>query len=146
LGLVDDPARVYYIGMAPQDLRFWNMIEDCGGVLVGCDTYLPLFHDLIPENGPVLGNFAKWIWMMPHHLLGLTRAKMLTKYIKQQKPDAIIIGNVIGCRNLSSTDRIMKETLKEEWEIPITSIEFGSSDEDVALLEPHIKAFIEMCR
>jgi len=146
LGLVDDPVRVYYIGMAPQDLRFWNMIEDSGGVLVGCDTYLPLFHALIPENGSVLGNFARWIWMMPHHMLGLDRAKMLTKYIKQQRPDAIIIGNVIGCRNLSSSDRIMRETLKEELGVPITSIEFGSSDEDVALLEPHIKSFIEMCR
>lgn len=145
-GLVDDPVRVYYIGMAPQDLQFWNMIENSGGALVGCDTYLPLFHDLIPENGSILGDFAKWIWLMPHHMLGLDRAKMLTKCIRQQKPDAIIIGNVIGCRNLASSDRIIKETLKEDFGIPITSIEFGSSDEDVALLEPHIKAFIEMCR
>jgi len=144
-GLVDDPVRVYYIGMAPQDLRFWNMIEDSGGMLVGCDTYLPLFHDLIPENGSIRGNFARWIWMMSHHMRGVDRAKTLTRYIKSQEPDAIIIGNVIGCRNLSPSDRIMKETFREELGIPITSVEFGSI-EDVALLEPHIKAFIEMCR
>lgn len=145
-GLADDPVRIYYVGMAPQDLQFWNMIEDSGGVLVGCDTYLPLFYDLIPENGPVLEDLAKWIWMMPHHMVGADRAKALMRYIKEQKPEAIIMGNVAGCRSLSSSDRIMKETLKEELGIPITSVEFGASEDDVALLEPHIKAFIEICR
>jgi benzoyl-CoA reductase/2-hydroxyglutaryl-CoA dehydratase subunit BcrC/BadD/HgdB len=145
-GLVDDPVRIYYVGMAPQDLQFWNMIEDSGGALVGCDTYLPLFYELIPENDPVLEALAEWIWMMPHHMLGKDRANALIKYIKQQKPDAVIIGNVTGCRSLSSSDRIMKETLKEELRIPITSVEFGASEDDVALLEPHIKAFIEICR
>jgi len=144
--IVDDPVRIYYIGMAPQDLHFWNMIEDSGGVLVGCDTYLPLFYSLIPENGSILGDFAKWIWIMSHHMPATDRAKTLVKYVKQQKPDAVVIGNVTGCRNLSSSDRIIRETLKEDLGISTTSFEFGSSDDDVALLEPHIKAFIEMCR
>jgi benzoyl-CoA reductase/2-hydroxyglutaryl-CoA dehydratase subunit BcrC/BadD/HgdB len=131
--------------MAPQDLRFWNIIEDSGGAIVGCDTYLPLFYSPIPENGSLLKEFAGWIWKMPHHMPSLDRAKSLIPYIKQQKPDAVIIGNVIGCRNLSSSDRIIKETFREELGIPVTSIEFGSS-EDVTLLEPHIKAFVEMCK
>jgi len=144
--VVDNPVRVYYVGMAPQDLKFWNLIENAGGALVGCDTYLSLFYELISQNGSPIRNLARWLWMMPHHMPGIDRAKTLTKYIKQQNPDAIIIGNVIGCRNLSSSDRIMKETLKEELGVPVTSIEFGSSDEDISLLEPHVKAFIEMCK
>ncbi len=144
-GITNDPVRLYYVGMAPQDLRFWNIIEDSGGAIVGSDTYLPLFYSPIPENGSLLKEFAGWIWKMPHHMPSLDRAKSLIPYIKQQKPDAIIIGNVIGCRNLSSSDRIIKETFREELGIPVTSIEFGSS-EDVTLLEPHIKAFVEICK
>jgi len=145
-GILDDPIRIYYLGMAPQDLRLWNIIDSSGGSLVGCDTYLSLFSRLIPESGAILREFARWIWMMPHHMPSIDRAKALIQFVKQQKPDAIIIGNVIGCRNLSSSDRIVKETLREELGIPITSIEFGSSDEDVPLLEPQIRAFVEMCR
>lgn len=145
-GILDDPLRIYYLGVAPQDLRLWTLIDSSGGSLVGCDTYLPLFSKLIPESGAILREFARWMWMMPHHMPSIDRAKALIQFVKQQNPDAIIIGNVIGCRNLSSSDRIVKETLREELGIPITSIEFGSSDEDVTLLEPQIKAFVEMCR
>jgi benzoyl-CoA reductase/2-hydroxyglutaryl-CoA dehydratase subunit BcrC/BadD/HgdB len=132
--------------MVPQDLRLWNLIDSSGGSLVGCDTYLPLFSQLILENGKILTEFARWMWMMPHHMPSIDRAKALIQIIRQQSPDAIIIRNVIGCRNLSSFDTIVKEILREELGIPITSIEFGSSDEDVTLLEPQIKAFVEMCK
>lgn len=144
--IADKPLRIYYVGEAPQDLRFWNLIENSGGILIGCDTYLPLFYELIPENGSPMRNFARWIWTMPHHMPSLDRAKTLIPHIERQRPDAAIIGNVMGCRNLALSDRIMKETLREELGVPVTSIDFSSSDEDVALLEPHIRSFIEMCR
>jgi benzoyl-CoA reductase/2-hydroxyglutaryl-CoA dehydratase subunit BcrC/BadD/HgdB len=145
-GIKDDAPRIYFVGMAPQQLRFWNLIEDCGGVSVGCDTYLSLFYELIPEHSDIQKEVAKWIWHMPHNIPSIERSKMLTTYIKKQKPDAVIIGNLVGCRNLSQSDKLVKETIREELGIPVTSLEFGASDEDITLLEPHIRSLIDMCK
>ncbi|OGD52860.1 hypothetical protein A3K80_02695 [Candidatus Bathyarchaeota archaeon RBG_13_38_9] len=145
-GIQDGAPRIYFVGMAPQQLGFWNLIEDCGGVSVGCDTYLSLFYELIPEHTNVQKELAKWIWRMPHNIPSIERSKMLTAYIKKQNPDAVIIGNLVGCRNISQSDRFVKETIREELGIPVTSLEFGASDEDITLLEPHIRSLIDMCK
>ena len=145
-GIQDGAPRIYFVGMAPQQLGFWNLIEDCGGVSVGCDTYLSLFYELIPEHSNVQKELAKWIWRMPHNIPSIERSKILTSYIKKQNPDAVIIGNLVGCRNLSQSDRLVKETIREELGIPITSLELGASDEDITLLEPHIRSLIDMCK
>ncbi|MFC1505893.1 2-hydroxyacyl-CoA dehydratase family protein [Thermoproteota archaeon] len=143
---MNDASRIYYIGEAPQNLRFWNLIEECGGVLVGCDTYLPLFYETIPETNSVLKDLAKWIWENPYHMPIPDRAESLSTYIKRQNPDCVMIGNSVGCRKLASSDKIIKEIIKEKLKIPVTSIEFGSSNDDISLLEPHIKAFIEISK
>ncbi|WP_455279403.1 2-hydroxyacyl-CoA dehydratase [[Eubacterium] cellulosolvens] len=145
-GIQDDAPRIYYVGMAPQQLRFWNLIEDCGGSSVGCDTYLSSFYELIPEHSNIERELAKWIWRMPHNVPSIERSKILTSYIKKQNPDAVIIGNLVGCRNLSQSDRLVKETIREELGIPVTSLEIGASHEEIALLEPHIRSLIDMCK
>ncbi len=132
--------------MAPQQLRFWNLVEDCGGVIVGCDTYLSLFYELIPEHSDIQKEVAKWIWNMPHNIPSIERSKILTSYIKKQNPDAVIIGNLVGCRNLSQSDKLVKDTIREELDIPVTSLEIGASDEDITLLEPHLRSLIDMCK
>ena len=143
---MSDASRIYYIGEAPQNPRFWNLIEECGGVLVGCDTYLPLFYEIIPETNYILKDLAKWIWENPYHMPIPDRAESLIIHIKRQNPDCVMIGNSVGCRKLASSDKIIKEIIKEKLKIPVTSIEFGSSNDDIPLLEPHIKAFIEMSK
>jgi benzoyl-CoA reductase/2-hydroxyglutaryl-CoA dehydratase subunit BcrC/BadD/HgdB len=145
-GIQDGAPRIYFVGMAPQQLGFWNLIEDCGGVSVGCDTYLSLFYELIPEHTNVQKELAKWIWHMPHNIPSIERSKILTSYIKKQNPDAVIIGNLVGCRNLSQSDKLVKETIREELGIPVTSLEFGAADEDITILEPHIRSLIDMCK
>jgi benzoyl-CoA reductase/2-hydroxyglutaryl-CoA dehydratase subunit BcrC/BadD/HgdB len=145
-GIQDDAPRIYFVGMAPQQLRFWNLIEDCGGSSVGCDTYLSSFYKTIPENSNIIKELAKWIWHMPHNIPSIERSKILTSYIKKQNPDAVIIGNLVGCRNLSQSDRLVKDTIREELSIPVTSLELGASDEDIALLEPHVRSLIDMCK
>jgi benzoyl-CoA reductase/2-hydroxyglutaryl-CoA dehydratase subunit BcrC/BadD/HgdB len=145
-GIQDDAPRIYFVGVPPQQLRFWNLIEDCGGVSVGCDTYLSLFYELIPEHSNIQKEVAKWIWRMPHNIPSIERSEILTSYIKKQNPDAVIIGNLVGCRNLSQSDKLVKETIREELGIPVTSLEIGASDEDIALLEQHIHSLIDMCK
>jgi benzoyl-CoA reductase/2-hydroxyglutaryl-CoA dehydratase subunit BcrC/BadD/HgdB len=145
-GIQDGAPRIYFVGMAPQQLSFWNLIENCGGVSVGCDTYLSLFYDLIPEHSNIQKEVAKWIWRMPHNIPTIERSKILTSCIKKQNPDAVIIGNLVGCRNLSQSDKLVKETIREELGIPVTSLEFGASDEDITLLEPHIRSLVDMCK
>ncbi|WP_455279338.1 2-hydroxyacyl-CoA dehydratase family protein [[Eubacterium] cellulosolvens] len=143
---MSDASRIYYIGEAPQNLRFWNLMEECGGVLVGCETYLPLFYETIPETNFILKDLAKWIWKNPYHMPIPDRAESLIPYIKRQNPDAVMIGNSVGCRKLASSEKTIKEIIKEELEIPVTSIEFSSSNDDMSLLEPHVRAFIEISK
>ena len=145
-GIQDGAPRIYFVGMAPQQLKFWNLIEDCGGVSVGCDTYLSLFYELIPEHSNIQQEVAKWIWRMPHNIPSIDRSKILTSYIKKQNPDAVIIGNLVGCRNISQSDKLVKETIREELGIPVTSLEIGASNEDITFLEPHIRSLIDMCK
>ncbi|WP_455368692.1 2-hydroxyacyl-CoA dehydratase family protein [[Eubacterium] cellulosolvens] len=143
---INNESRVYYIGEVPQNLRFWNLIEECGGVLVGCDTYLPLFYETIPETNSILKDLSKWIWENPYNMPIQNRAESLSNYIKRQNPDCVMIGNSAGCRKLASSERTIKEIIKEKLRIPVTSVEFSSSNDDISLLEPHIKAFIEISK
>ncbi len=59
------PLRIYLMGEETQEFGLFNIIEDCGGVLVGCDTRLSLYYELIKEDGAAIENLARWIWKMP---------------------------------------------------------------------------------
>lgn len=142
----DVPLRIFYSGVGTQEFRVWNAIEDYGGVLVGCDTYLPLFRELIPENGSPIESLARWIWRMPFHHPTSKRIQATIPFIKKQRAEAVIISNVIGCRNLSNADKLTKDLIREELGIPVISIETSFPYENVEKVETQIKAFIEMTK
>ncbi len=123
-GLVSEkPLRIYFMGEETQEFRVWNAIEDYGGVLVGSDTRLSLYYDLVKEDGSPIENLARWIWKMPHNLPTAERIKATIPHIKQQEPDAIIISSVVGSRNIPEAERFTRDMLKDELGLPVLSIE-----------------------
>jgi benzoyl-CoA reductase/2-hydroxyglutaryl-CoA dehydratase subunit BcrC/BadD/HgdB len=138
------PVRIYLMGDESQEFLLLNVIDQYGGVLVGCDSRLSLYYDKIDENSPALDALAKWIWNMPHNMPTSERIKITIPYIKQQKPDAIIISNVVGSRNLPGAERIVRDMIREELNIPVLSIETTLPLEDTERVENQIRSFIEM--
>ena len=144
-GLVSEkPLRIYFMGEETQEFRVWNAIEDYGGVLVGSDTRLSLYYNLVKEDGSPIENLARWIWKMPHNLPTAERIKATIPYIKQQEPDAIIISSVVGSRNIPEAERFTRDMLKDELGLPVLSIETTLPLENTEQVDSQIKAFISM--
>jgi benzoyl-CoA reductase/2-hydroxyglutaryl-CoA dehydratase subunit BcrC/BadD/HgdB len=140
----EKPLRIYFMGEETQEFRVWNAIEDYGGVLVGSDTRLSLYYDLIKEDGSPIENLARWIWEMPYNLPTTERIKATIPYIKEQNPDAIIVSSVVGSRNLPGAERLVKDLIRDELGIPQLSIETPLPLENLERVDYQIKAFIEM--
>ena len=138
------PLRLYLMGEETQEFGLFNIIENCGGVLVGCDTRLSLYYELIKEDGAAIENLARWIWKMPCNLPTAERIKVTIPYIKKQEPDAIIISNVIGSRNLPGAERLVREIITDELGIPVLSIETGLPLMSIEKVKSQIKTFIEI--
>jgi benzoyl-CoA reductase/2-hydroxyglutaryl-CoA dehydratase subunit BcrC/BadD/HgdB len=144
--LGDSPFRVFYSGIETQELSLFNMIEDYGGALVGCDTYSPMFENLIPENGSASENLAKWIWRSSSNLPTSLRIQRTISDAKRQRADGIIISNVTGCRYMSQTSKLAKDILRSELGLPVLTIETGLPLENLETTELRIRAFIETNR
>lgn len=138
------PARIYLMGEETQAFQLFNIIEDYGGVLVGCDSRLSLYYELIKEDEPPINALAKWIWKMPHNLPTAERVKATIPFIRQQKPDAIIISSVVGSRNLPGAEILVRDIIRDELGIPILSIETTLPLENIEKVDYQIRAFIEM--
>jgi hypothetical protein len=131
------------MGDETQELHLYNAIEDYGGVLVGCDFRLPLYYNLVETTPKLLENLARWIWNMPNNLPIQKRIAFELTKIKKQKPDAIIISNVVGSRHLTGIERLVKDIVKEELGVPVLSIETTLSGENVDKIDYQINALIE---
>jgi len=140
----DKPTRIYLMGDETQEFQLFNVIEQYGGTLVGCDSRLSLYYEPIKESGSAIDALARWIWNMPHNLPTADRVKATIPYIKQQKPDAVIISNVVGSRNLPGAERLVRDMIREELSLPVLSIETSLPLEDIEKVDYQIRAFIEM--
>ncbi len=142
-GLFERPLRIYFMGEETQQFRVWNAIEEYGGVLVGCDTRLPLYYEPIKEDGRAIEELAGWVWRMFHNLPAVPRLKATIPYIKQQKPDAIIISSVVGSRNTSEAERLTRDIIRDELGLPVLSLETALPARNTEPVDNQIKAFIE---
>jgi benzoyl-CoA reductase/2-hydroxyglutaryl-CoA dehydratase subunit BcrC/BadD/HgdB len=142
-GLVKKPVRIYVLGDESQELHLFNSIEDAGGVLVGCDFRLPLYYDLIPETSRPLDGLAEWIWHMPNNLPVEERIKLEIGRIRNQKPDALIISNVVGSRHLTGIERLVKDMVKRELSLPVLSIESTLPHENTDKIDYQINALMQ---
>ncbi len=137
------PLRIYFMGEETQEFRVWNAIEDYGGTLVGLDTRLSLYYDLIKEDGSPIENLARWIWKMPYNLPTVERIKATIPYINSQNPDAIIVNSVVGSKNLPGAERLVKDMIGKELGIPAIFIETTLPLENIERVDYQIRAFIE---
>jgi len=138
----EHPLRVYYSGVETQELSLFNMIEDSGGALVGCDTYLPLFRGLVSEIGSPVEALAEWIWRTPYNFPTPERIRAIIPHLKKQKAECVIINNATGCRYFTETSRLAKDLIREELGLPVLTVETSLPGENVELTESRIKAFI----
>jgi len=136
--------RIYLMGDETQQFQLLNTIEDCGGQVVGADFRLALYYELISEEGPPLDNLARWIWKMPCNMPTGERIRATIPFIRRQKPDAVIINSTTGSRNLPGSERMVRDIIKQQMDIPVLSIETSLPRQDTEKTEYLVRAFIEM--
>lgn len=81
---------------------------------------------------------------MPYNPPTVERIKAEIPYIKKQNPDAIIVNSNVGSRNLPGAERLVKDIIRDELEIPAIFIETTLPLENIAKVDYQIRAFIEM--
>ncbi len=143
-GIRTSPVRVYIMGDETQELHLYNSIEDAGGVLVGCDFRMPLYYGLVNETEKPVDSLARWVWNMPNNLPLQERIEFELLRIKMQKPDAVILSNVVGSRHLTGIERLVKDSLKDQLGIPVLSIETTLPKENVDKIDYQINALMQM--
>lgn len=137
------PLRLYFMGEETQEFQLFNIIEDYGGALVGCDTRRSLYYEPVKEDGPVIENLARWIWKMPCNLPTAERIRATIPHIKKQKTDAIILSNIVGSRNIPGAERLVRDIIRDELGIPLLSIETTLPLKNIERVKSQIRAFIE---
>jgi len=143
ISISDSPVRVYIIGDETQELYMYNIIEDYGGVVVGCNFRLPLYYDLIDEHTLSIDSLAHWIWHMPTNLPIKERLEFELSRMRRQKPDAVIISSVIGSRHPPGIERLIRDKIKEEIGIPIISIETTVPGDNIERIDYQIRGLLQ---
>jgi len=140
------PTRVYIVGDETQELSLFNAIENYGGCLVGCDFRLPVYHELIDEDGDSFTALAGWVWRMPNNMPAGLRIQTEMTAIRRQKPEAVIISSVVGSRHFPGSERLVRDMVREELGVPTLSIETTLPHENGEKIDYQVRAFMEMMR
>lgn len=140
------PARIYMLGDEMQELSILNAIENNGAVLVGMNSRLSLYYALIDETLPPLDALASWIWHMPNNLPTQDFIKAELPFIERQKPNAIILSSIVGSRNSSEIEKMVKDSLQKAMGLPVLCIETSEPGENTDKVEYQIRALLETMR
>ena len=134
--------RIYWLGEDTLEYRIFNLLEDCGAYLVGCDTRLSFYYEPVPEGGNPVENLAKWMWRMPCNLPTLERMQVTLSHIKAQQADAVIIHSNIGSRDLPGAERLVRDVIKGETGLPVLSIETSLPGNNIDAVKSQIQDFV----
>ena len=79
---------------------------------------------------------------MPCNMPTAERAKVTIPFVKQQKPDAIIFSSMLGSSSTPEAEKYTLETIKDELDIPVLSIETTQPLDNTESIEKQLKSFI----
>ena len=142
-GISDSPVRIYIIGNETQELYMYNLIENYGGVVVGCNFRLPLYYSLIDEKALSIESLAHWIWHMPTNLNIQERIKFELEHVKKQNADAVIISSVVGCRHSPGIERLIRDSIKKELCLPVIELETTALGDNLERLDYQIRGLLQ---
>lgn len=134
--------RIYWLGEDTPEYRIFNLLEDYGASLVGCDSRLSFYYELIAEAGNPVTNLAKWTWRMPCNLSTVERMQVTLPHIRDQKADAVIIHSNVGSRNLAGAEKLVSDVIKDETGLPVLSIETSPTGQIIDSIKSQIHDFV----
>ncbi len=82
---------------------------------MGCDTYLPLFRNPIPESGSPIENLAEWVWETPYNFPTQERVRATLPFIRRRRAECVIINNTTGCRYFGEASTLAKDLIERNW-------------------------------
>jgi benzoyl-CoA reductase/2-hydroxyglutaryl-CoA dehydratase subunit BcrC/BadD/HgdB len=135
--------RVYWVGDGTLDLELFNALEDYGAYLVGSDSRLPFYYQMINETGNPVENLANWVWRMPCNLSIQERMKLEIPLILDQKPDAVILHRTAGSRNTAASERMVGDIIKEQTALPVLYLETSAPGQDTEKINSQINGFVK---
>jgi len=135
--------RIYIMGEPIQELRMLNILESHGGILIGCDTWLDLYYDLIDPSRPPFAALSEYILGMPTNGTIYHKIQRTINHIKQQKADGVILHSITKSKSIPVAEKLIKDLVSEQG-LPILPIETSFPGESLDTSEYKIRAFIEM--
>lgn len=146
MGLVDEPIRVFFLGITTGDLSIYNMIDELGGVTVGLECVRIIFgRDADEEEEPLLA-LARRNLTDPYVQPVQKRCEWILEVVKQFRPDCIIFDCTYGCNYLAKTARYTTDRAKEALGVPCFINDVDLPFENQARVRAHLEAFFNVVR
>ncbi len=150
-GIKDLRKRILLVGSIIDDLKFVNLIENSGALIVSDFLCFGTrnFLDDVQIGGNPLEQISKRVYqriscprMMDDHE---RRLKFLKDEIKTAKIDGVILQRINNC-DLHGCDNMLFEHELKELEIPVLNIDREYVQADTTRLQTRIEAFLEMIK
>ena len=150
-GIKDLRKRIMLVGSIIDDLKFVNLIENSGALIVSDFLCFGTrnFLDDVQIGGNYLEQISKRVYyriscprMMDDHE---RRLKFLKNEIKIAKIDGVILQRINNC-DLHGCDNMLFEHELKELEIPVLNIDREYIQADTTRLQTRIEAFLEMIK
>ncbi len=118
----NDAARVIWI-TPPADPILLNYLEDLGGRLVGTEFVINQSLRLLDSNPDPLVSLSDGL--LNASLIGTTRSrtKLILRQIEKYDAEGIIISNIFASSHCSFETTLIKEFIRENYNIPILSFD-----------------------
>jgi len=144
--ITEKTVRIFFMGDETPDIRIWNEIMDYGGAIIGLDCRLSLYYEPIKEGDPIIENLAWWIYSMLRNMTTTDMVTNMISFIKQQKPDAVILSSIAGSKIFPGSRVLTSQIIQDELGVPV----FNLINEQPFVIEKSVnkelKDFIENLR
>jgi benzoyl-CoA reductase/2-hydroxyglutaryl-CoA dehydratase subunit BcrC/BadD/HgdB len=135
-------ARVVIAGNGTINFRFFDLIEELGGIVVGIEARYALVSQLIEPGGDIISSIADWILRFPLRGGALYRFTKILSLVRQQQAVGVIYNACWGCRHLYGSAKVIQDLLARE-RIPMIVLDLGTQGENLGQIQTRIGAFLE---
>jgi benzoyl-CoA reductase/2-hydroxyglutaryl-CoA dehydratase subunit BcrC/BadD/HgdB len=144
--LSPDAVRVFWVNPVA-DLRAMNLLEACGGRLVGADFMFAHALDLLPEDMPSFEALARTALADPMVGPALDRARRIVVECRSNHVEAVVVSRIPGASHCPSEAVVIREQVAEQLGLPVVELEVPPvCDALMPALRTRLQALIEIAR
>ncbi|NHI90924.1 MAG: 2-hydroxyacyl-CoA dehydratase [Candidatus Lokiarchaeota archaeon] len=128
------------------EVELMKIVPELGGGLIFNDWETLGVLEHIKEEGDVIENYSDYLLNVSRNLT--TNTLLVKKWIdivKKYDIEGVIFNSVYGCKSLTPSAKILKESL-QEIDVPMLDLSFQNLDENIGQLKTRVGAYLEILR